>query len=37
MFHIADDLAEELIIGADMMQKFKISLDLDNEAVSIDP
>ena len=36
-FYIADDLAEELIIGADMMQKFKISLDLDNEAVSIDP
>ena len=37
MFYIADDLAEELIIGADMKQKFKISLDLDNEAVSIDP
>ena len=37
MFYIADDLAEELIIGADMMQKFKISLDMDNEAISIDP
>ncbi len=37
MFYIAEDLAEELIIGADMMQKFKISLDMDNEAVSIDP
>ena len=36
-FFVADDLAEELIIGADMMQKFRISLDLDNEAVSIDP
>ncbi len=36
-FYIVDDLAEELIIGADMMQKFKISLDLDNEAVAIDP
>ena len=37
LFYIADDLAEELIIGADMMQKFKISLDMDNEAISIDP
>ena len=36
-FYVADDLAEELIIGADMMQRFKISLDMDNEAVSIDP
>ena len=36
-FFVAEDLAEELIVGADMMQKFKISLDLDNEAVSIDP
>ena len=37
MFYVAEDLAEELIIGADMMQKFKISLDLDSESVSIDP
>jgi hypothetical protein len=37
MFYIAEDLAEELIIGADMMQKFKITLDMDNEAISIDP
>ena len=36
-FYVADDLAEELIIGADMMQKWKISLDLDNEDVAIDP
>ena len=36
-FYIADDLAEELIIGADMMQKFKISLDLDSENVEVDP
>ena len=36
-FYVADDLAEELIIGADMMQRWKISLDLDNESVSIDP
>ena len=36
-FFVVDDLAEELIIGADMMQRWKISLDLDNEVVSIDP
>ena len=36
-FYVADDLAEELIVGADMMQKFKVSLDLDSESVSIDP
>ena len=36
LFCIADDLSEELTIGTDMTHKFKISLDLDNEAVSID-
>ena len=36
-FYVADDLAEELVIGADMMQVFKITLDMENEAVSIDP
>ena len=36
-FFVLDDLAEELIIGADMMQRFKISLDMDNESVTIDP
>ena len=36
-FYVADDLAEELVVGADMMQRFKITLDMDNEAVSIDP
>ena len=36
-FFVTDDLAEELVVGADMMQRFKISLDMDNEAVSIDP
>ena len=36
-YYVADGLAEELIIGADMMQRWKISLDLDNESVSIDP
>ena len=36
-FYAVEDLAEELIIGADMMRKWKITLDLDNEAVSIDP
>ena len=36
-FYIADDLSEELVIGADMMQRFKITLDMEGEAVSIDP
>ena len=36
-FYVADDLAEELIIGADLMQRFRISLDMEGEAVSIDP
>ena len=34
---VADELAEELVVGADMMQRFKITLDMDNEAVSVDP
>jgi predicted aspartyl protease len=32
-FYVVNDLAEELIIGADMMQRWKISLDQDNETV----
>jgi hypothetical protein len=36
-FYVADDLAEELIIGADLMQRFRMSLDMENEAVSVDP
>ena len=36
-FYIADDLAEELVVGADMMQRFKITLDMEGEAVNIDP
>ena len=36
-FYVADDLAEELVIGADAMQKFRITLDMEGEAVSIDP
>ena len=36
-FHVVDGLAEELIIGADIIRKWKISLDPDNETVSIDP
>ena len=36
-FYIADDLAEELVIGADMMQRFRITLDMEAEAVNIDP
>lgn len=36
-FYVADDLAEEIIIGADLMQTWKISLDMDLEEVAIDP
>ena len=36
-FYVAEDLAEELVIGADMMQKFRITLDMEGEAVSVDP
>lgn len=36
-FFVTDDLSEELVVGADMMQRFKITLDMDNEAVSVDP
>ena len=36
-FYVMDDLAEEIIIGADMMQTWKISLDMESETVSIDP
>ncbi len=36
-FFVTDNLAEELVVGADMMQRFKITLDMDNEVVSIDP
>ena len=36
-FYVADDLAEELIIGADMIRKWRISIDSENDTVSIDP
>lgn len=36
-FFVVDGLDEELVVGADMIRKWKISLDLDNETVSIDP
>ena len=36
-FYVADDLAEEIIIGADLMQTWKISLDMEKEEVAIDP
>ena len=36
-FLVLDDLPEEVIVGADLMQKWKISLDLENETVDIDP
>ena len=36
-FYVVEDIAEELVIGADIMQQWKIVLDLENETVSIDP
>ncbi len=33
---VADELSEELIIGADTMQRWKIRLDPENEDVIID-
>lgn len=36
-FFVADGLAEELVIGADMVQRFRIGLDIANESVTIDP
>ena len=36
-FYVVDDLAEELIAGADMIRQWKISLDLDNETATVDP
>ena len=36
-FLVVPNLAEETIIGADMMQRWKISLDLDQESVAVDP
>ena len=34
---VAEDLSEEMIIGADMMQRWKIRLDPELEEVDIDP
>ena len=36
-FYVVDDLPEEMFIGADMIRKWRISLDPDNETVTIDP
>jgi hypothetical protein len=36
-FYVVDDLAEELIIGADMIRSYKMDLDFDNGEVSVDP
>jgi predicted aspartyl protease len=36
-FLVIEELGEEMIIGADMMQRWKIRLDPEKEAVSIDP
>ena len=36
-FLVVDALAEEMIIGADFMQRWKIKLDPEQEDMSIDP
>ena len=36
-FYVVEGMVEELIAGADMIRKWRISLDLDNETVTIDP
>ena len=36
-FYVVDELPEEIVIGADMIRKWKISLDLDNETATADP
>ncbi len=36
-FYVVDALPEEMFIGADMIRKWRISLDPDNETVTIDP
>ena len=36
-FMVTDELGEEMIIGADMMQRWKIRLDPEQEDISIDP
>ncbi len=35
--YVVDELAEEMIIGADMLQRWKIRLDPEQEQVSVDP
>ena len=36
-FLVVPDLSEELIIGADFLQRWKIKLDPENERIIIDP
>lgn len=36
-FFVADELAQEMIVGADMMQRWKMKLDFDNDDIDIDP
>lgn len=37
MFYVLPDLSEELIIGADFFQRWKIRLDQERETILIDP
>lgn len=36
-FYVVRDLSDEMIIGADMLQRWKIRLDPESEDVNIDP
>ncbi len=36
-FYVTDRLSDDMIIGADMLQRWKIKLDPENEDVEIDP
>ena len=36
-FFVVDELAQEMIIGTDMMQRWKMKPDFDNDDIDIDP
>lgn len=36
-FYVLPDLSEDLIIGTDFLQRWKIKLDLEREALILDP
>jgi len=36
-FYVVEQLSDDMIIGSDMLQRWKIKLDPENEDVDIDP